>query len=219
MIRSRLMVASMLAVGLLFARAPWGAAVAAAAEGEHAAATATEHAAAADAGHGAADTNPLTLDPDLAVFTAIVFLMLLAVLWKFAWGPIAEALDRREQGIAGQIDEAHRSNEEAKRLLAEHQARLDGATAEVKELLEQARRDAESQKQQIVVQAQQAAEAEKDRALREIGAAKNQALQQLAEKSVDTAVELAGRIVHRQLKPEDHVDLIKETLPRLPSNN
>ena len=50
--------------------------------------------------------NVMTFDPDLAIFTAIVFLMLLAVLWKFAWGPISEALDRREGIIASQIEEA-----------------------------------------------------------------------------------------------------------------
>ena len=36
------------------------------------------------------NTNPLSIPPDLAVFTAIIFLVLLAVLWKFAWGPIME---------------------------------------------------------------------------------------------------------------------------------
>ena len=133
--------------------------------------------------------------------------------------PIAEALDQREHGIAGQIDEANRSNEEAKRLLAEHQSRLDGARDEVKGLLEQARRDAESQKQQIVIEAQQAAQAEKERAVREIGLAKNQALQDLAERSVDTAVNLAGQIVRRQLTPDDHADLIKSALPQLPRDS
>lgn len=185
----------------------------AASEGQHSAAES------GDAGGHGASPNPLAIGPDLAIFTAIVFLVLLAVLWKFAWGPIAEALDQREQGIAGQIDEAKRSNEEAKRLLAEHQSRLDGATEEVKGLLDQARRDAESQKQQIVTEAQQAAQAEKDRAVREIGLAKNQALQDLAEKSVDTAVNLAGQIVRRQLTPDDHADLIKNALPQLPRDS
>lgn len=176
----------------------------------------------AESGHGdshSASPNPMVLGPDLAIFTAIVFLVLLAVLWKFAWGPIAEALDQREQGIAGQIDEAKQSNEEAKRLLAEHESKLGETAEEVKGLLDQARRDAEAQKQQIVAEAQQAAQAEKERAVREIGVAKNQAMQELAEKSVDTAVGLAGRIVRRQLSPDDHADLIKDALPQLPRDS
>jgi F-type H+-transporting ATPase subunit b len=174
---------------------------------------------AGEGGHGAQHAespNPLTIGPDLAVFTAIVFLVLLAVLWKFAWGPIAEALDRREQGIAGQIQEARRSNEEAKRLLAEHQSRLEGAAEEVRGLLDQARREAETQKQEIFVEAQQAARAEKEQAVREIAVAKNQALRELSERSVDMALGLAGRIVGRQLSPADHAELIEQALPELP---
>ena len=100
-------------------------------------------------------------------------------------------------------------------MLAEHQAHLDRAAGEVKGLLDQARRDAETQKQHIVAEAQQAAAGERDRALREIGAAKSQALHELTQYSVDAAVQLAGRIVGRELTPEGHADLIRETLPQL----
>jgi F-type H+-transporting ATPase subunit b len=180
-----------------------------------AASSAPQATGAAEHEEGVHKPNVMTIDPDLAIFTAIVFLMLLAVLWKFAWGPISEALDRREGSIASQIEEAKRSNEESKRLLAEHQAHLNRAADEVKGLLDQARRDADSQRQHILAEAQRAAAAERDRALREIGAAKNQALHDLTQHSVDAAVELAGRIVGRELTPESHAELIRETLPQL----
>jgi len=51
--------------------------------------------------HGSAGVNPLVFKSDLAIWTFVVFLVLLAVLWKYAWGPLSEALDRREQGIRG----------------------------------------------------------------------------------------------------------------------
>jgi F-type H+-transporting ATPase subunit b len=170
---------------------------------------------AAEAEHGAAgggSLNPVTLDPDLAIVTAIIFLLLLAVLWKFAWGPVIQALDKRERTVADQLAEAKRSQEESRRLLAEHEAKLAGAAAEVKQLLDQARRDADAHKQQIVESAQAAAMAEKDRAVREIHAAKQEALHELAQKSVATAVDLAGQIVHRQLSPDDHSRLIGDAL-------
>ncbi len=181
-----------------------------------------EHADGSHAGggeHGGGDTNPVTLDPDLAIVTAVVFLVLMAVLWKFAWGPIVEALDKREQSVADQLADAKRSQEEARRLLASHQQQLAGTAAEVKQLLEQARKDADLQKQQILDSAQAAAAAERDRAIREIDAAKNAALQGLAQKSVETAVQLAGQIVHRQLSSEDHSQLIGDALQRFSSNN
>jgi F-type H+-transporting ATPase subunit b len=163
--------------------------------------------------------NPVTFDPDLAVVTAIIFLVLLAVLWKFAWGPIAAALDQRERTVADHLAEAKRSHEEAQRLLADHEKKLTGTAAEIKQMLDQSRRDAEIQKQQIVESARAAAAAEKDRAVREIHAAKNAALQDLAKKSVDTAVELAGQIVRRQLNPDEHSQLIGDALQQFTNEN
>ena len=155
----------------------------------------------------------------LALFTGILFVVLLAVLWKFAWGPIAAGLDSREKGILGQIEQAGRTNEEAKELLGQYEKRLGDAGLEVRELLDKARRDADAQKQQIVADAQDAAKAQTDRSLREIEAAKQYALQEMAAKSVDVAVELAGKVVSRELKKDDHSKLITEALGRFPSNN
>jgi F-type H+-transporting ATPase subunit b len=104
-------------------------------------------------------------------------------------------------------------------MLADHQTRLAGAAAEVKQLMDQARRDADIQRQQLLESAQAAAAAEKDRAVREIQAAKHAALEELASKSVATAVDLAGQIVRRQLRPEDHSQLISDALDQFSSNN
>jgi F-type H+-transporting ATPase subunit b len=165
------------------------------------------------------DPNPLRINPDLAVFTAIIFLVLLVVLWKFAWGPIMEGLRKREDAIAEEIASAQRRNEEAKDLLEQYETRLGAAADEVRALLDQGRKDAETQRQQIIADAQEAARAEKERAVREIEVAKNEALGELAEKSVDTAVHLAGRIVGEQLQAADHARLIQEALENFPSQN
>ena len=159
------------------------------------------------------------LDPDLAIVTALVFLILMAVLWKFAWGPIVAALQKREDSIADDLAAAKRNNEEAQRLLEDHKSKLAGTAEEVRQLLDGARRDAETTKQEIIADAQKAAESEKTRAVREITAAKDSALEDLAKKSVDTAVGLAGQIVKRQLKPDDHQELIGEALKQFPSKN
>src|SRR4051794_39249210 len=68
--------------------------------------------------------NPLAFDPDLAIFTGIVFLLLVGILGKFAWPQITAALDERERKIEANIVAAQSQNDEAKRLLAEHEAKL-----------------------------------------------------------------------------------------------
>lgn len=171
--------------------------------------------AAADAG----PPNPLTMDPDLAIWTAIVFVVLLLVLYKFAWGPIAAGLDKREQSIAAQIEEARIGAEKANQALLQYQAKLASATEEVREMLAQARRDADAARERIVSEAQATAKRERERALAEINLAKETALREMAQKSVDIAVSLAGQIVRKQITPADHARLIQDSLEQFPSRN
>jgi F-type H+-transporting ATPase subunit b len=173
----------------------------------------------ADNEHAASKPNPLPVGPDLAIFAFIVFAVLVLILWKFAWAPIMEGLAKRESGIAAEIAEAKSANESAQKQLAAYEQRLATAQDEVRELLDQAKKEAESQKATILADAQAVASAEKNRSVQAIEAAKNQALGELKERSVDLAVELAGKIVRKQLKAEDHATLIQESLQRFPSEN
>ena len=157
--------------------------------------------------------------PDLAIVTLIVFLLLMAILGKFAWGPIAKALDDREKSIANNIDEAKRNAEASQQRLAEYEAKLAAASEEVREMLAQARRDADAAKERIVAEAQEAASRERERAVADIEAAKSSALSEVAQKSADMAFVLASRIVRRELKPEDHAQLVREAIEKLPSKN
>ncbi len=175
-----------------------------------------------DASHASGEhgnVNPLSIDPDLMLFTLVIFLLTLIVLGKFAWGPIKEALERREQAIADQIAEAQKSREEARRLLEQHESRLAATRDEINALMEGARREAEVQKQSIVAEAEKLAADQQARAVREIDNAKNAALEELARSSVDQAVGLAGRIIGQTLRAEDHANLITEALHKMPSKN
>jgi F-type H+-transporting ATPase subunit b len=185
------------------------------AAGEHGAGDAGHEHDDTDLGHGnatAALNSPADARFDLAIYTFIVFLILLAILYKFAWGPIARALDQREETIARQIEEARQGAERATQSLKEYEARLGVATEEARQIVSQARKDAEVAKDRIVAEAREAAHKERDRAVAEIVSAKNQALQEIAQKSVATAVSLAGKIIHREVKPQDHEALIGDAL-------
>lgn len=170
-------------------------------------------------GHGGANTNPLSIDPDLAICTAIVFLVLLAVLAKFAWGPIVIGLDNREKSIADQIEEAKRSAEKANAMLQQYDAKLAAAADEVRALMVEARKDADAAKDRIVTEAKEAAQKERERAVEDIRLATDKALEALAEKVVNTSVSLAGRMLRREVDSKAHADLIKESLDQFPSQN
>ncbi len=160
-----------------------------------------------------AGRNPLEWKSDLALWTAVVFLALLAVLWKFAWKPIAEGLDKREQNVAGQIAEAEAANQKAKDILADYQQNLAAAEEQVRGILDQGRRDAEQARPRVDRQGQ--------------GRSKEPNISGPCSRSTPPpprpskswpiaaptlAVELAGKIVRTKLNPADHARLIEQAV-------
>ncbi len=173
---------------------------------------AAEHGAAGEGGGAAAAVNPLTWQTNTAIWTAAVFVLLLVVLQKYAWRPIAEGLDKREKRIADDIAAAERSNQEARQLLAQYQERLAGAEGEIREMIERGRREAEKVGHELIEKARVETQTEKERALREIDTATTGALKELADRSAALAVDLAGKIVQSRLDPKAHSRLIEQAV-------
>ncbi|GAA5510673.1 F0F1 ATP synthase subunit B [Novipirellula caenicola] len=171
-------------------------------------------------GHDDAHTPPLlSFDIGSAVCNIAIFLGVLAILSKFVWPPILNGLKAREDKINGDLENAERINAEARSLLSDYQTKLDEAASQVQGMLAEARRDAEANGQRIVADAKAEAERTRDRAIADIETAKKVALADLAGQTSDMAMQVAKSVVGRELRPEDHADLIRQSLDRLPSNN
>jgi F-type H+-transporting ATPase subunit b len=168
---------------------------------------------------GASQDSLLDLKTDKTIWSAVVFLILVGVLYAIAWKPISQGLASREHGIAAQIAETKQASEEALAKLKEYDAKLLSAHAQAQDLLVQARKDAESAGQRIVSEAQAEAARQRDRALADIETAKQSALADLAGKSTEIAFSLARRVVGRELKTEDHKQLIADALNKMPNRN
>jgi F-type H+-transporting ATPase subunit b len=161
--------------------------------------------------------NPLVVSVDLALWSLVVFLGLLAVLGKFAWKPILEGLDKREKGIASNIEDARLAHEKAQSHLQQYEQKLAGASAEAAAIVAEAKKDAVAAKERIMADAAEEARRTRDRALADIQAAKDAVVRELAESSVDSAVSLAGSIVGRSLNKNDHQDLINKSIQQFSS--
>ena len=143
-------------------------------------------------GNPADKLNPIfPFDFGLSFWTLIVFFIALWVLSKYAWKPIAQGLQKREDHIAGQIADAQQKNDEARRLLADYEKKLADAAAEVRGLIEQGRRDAEKVGQQLLDKAREEAGIEHQRAVQRIESATSAAIEDLA--SAALARRRAGR--------------------------
>ena len=83
-------------------------------------------------------TTPLfTINWGTTGWTTVIFLALLAILWKFAWGPILRALEARESGIQSALDEAAENQAAAAALLEEHKVQMADARREAQQAGEQ----------------------------------------------------------------------------------
>ena len=150
-----------------------------------------------------------------ALTTLIIFIVLLVVLSKFAWGPIASGLKAREDKIRKDIENAEAAHAKAEATLKEYQAQLATAENKVRELLTKANADAEQMATSIRMRAQQEAEEAKERATKDIEAAKNQALSEIYAKTAELATDVASKILRRNLNAADQADLVKSSLDQL----
>lgn len=174
-----------------------------------------------EAGHEAAEggtLQPLAFQVDLALWTGIVFLGLVFVLGKFAFRPIANALDAREKSMADKVAAADKANADARALLDTYQQKMNDSEAEVGQMLETARAEAKKTGEEIVAKARTAAAEEHAKAVREIEDASDRALSELAAKSAELATGLAGKILKEKINPADHARLIEGALSDFSKN-
>ncbi|MBR4833312.1 MAG: ATP synthase F0 subunit B [Thermoguttaceae bacterium] len=148
-----------------------------------------------------ASLNPMAWQTDLALWTAVVFLGLVAVLGRFALGPIAKALDERERTEIERRAALEKANADARALLDEYRGKLDESAEEARRVVAEARVEAEKTALLIVAEAKEAASKERERALKDVEVATDGALQALAAKSAELATNLAGKILKETIDP------------------
>jgi F-type H+-transporting ATPase subunit b len=151
-------------------------------------------------------------DVDLAVWSLITFVVFLFVLKKFAWGPLIEGLDKRESSVLDNIAGAEAARIKAEKMLAEHAAKLEKVQDEVREIIAEARRDAEHTKNEILAVAQKEAEATRVRAVQDIERARDQALDDLFYHMGRCVSQAAETVIGRALTGADNERLIEEAL-------
>ncbi|GIW83061.1 MAG: hypothetical protein KatS3mg105_4868 [Gemmatales bacterium] len=161
----------------------------------------------------------LKIHTGTAIWTVVVFVLLLFILKKVAWGPMIEGLHKREESIRTALEDARRAKEEAEQIRAQLKKEMDQAHEKVREILEEARRDAQHTTDEMIAKAREEIQAERDRLRREIEMAKDQALQVLWTRAVELATHVAAKAIARQITIEDHQRLVEEAINELGMRN
>ncbi len=149
-----------------------------------------------------------SVNPGLAIWASVVFLVLLFILQRFAWGPILAAVDAREQRIQSALDEAAAQRDEAARLLVEHKTQLADARRQSSEVIAEGRAAAERLRKELEEKARIEAQGIIEGARREISREKDRAIAELRKESVDLALAAAGKLISEQLDDERHRALV-----------
>jgi len=171
--------------------------------------------AAGDGGSG----NPFAGDIGNALWTVVVFVIVLIVLGKFAWGPILDALQKREQFIHDSLAQAKRDREQAERRLKEYEQKLHAAKAEATAIVEEGRRDADEVRRREEAKAKEEAERMLERARREITVATETAVGELYALSGKLATDVASRVIAKELTGPDHERLMSEAIEEFKTVN
>jgi len=159
---------------------------------------------------------PLTTE---VLISAVSFLVLFLLMWKFALPPITKMLDERAAKIRESLERAEETKVEAERLLEEYKVQMAEARSEAAKVIEQGRKVAESMKDEIIAKANDEATQIVAKARDVLEAEKKAALAELQAQVADLTVAVAGKLIGEQLSAADHAKLIEKYVAEVGSLN
>ena len=162
--------------------------------------------------------NPLVQpDPGLFIWTIVTFLVLLALLAKYAWRPLLQALDSRQAAIRKSLDDAQQARLELERLQQESVQIIRKARAEAESIVSESRSDAERIREETKQKARAEGAGLIRNAERQIQLETQRALVQIRKEAVDLSLGIASKLIGRNLSKEDNERLIDEALKQIDS--
>jgi F-type H+-transporting ATPase subunit b len=160
--------------------------------------------------------NPLVQpDPGLFIWTILTFLVLVALLAKFAWRPLLDALDRRQKMIAGAVDDARKAREELERVQQDAGKLLAEARVEAGAILTRARGDAERFREEMREKAMTDAATLTRNAERQIEHETARAIQQIRDEAVELSVAMASKLLKRDVSAGDRDALLRDAIHQI----
>ncbi len=154
----------------------------------------------------------------LVIWLAIVFLLLLLVLRAFAWKPITNALEQREQTIDASIQRAETALADARQIQADNQRARREAEQEAQRLLREAREEAERLRGEEVQKTREQIQHLRQQAQAEIEREKESALDELRAEVADLAIQAAEKILQENLDAQRQRRLVESFINDLPKN-
>lgn len=176
--------------------------------------TASHETAAQEGGGGLLSPNA-----GLAFWTVLTFILLLVILKKVAWKPILAALEERETKIAESLDLADKARKEASDNLAENKKIIALAQDEARKIIDESRQFAAELKEKLVEDSRKQAAKVLEEASLEIERKREEMTSELKSFTVNLSVEIAEKILKKNLDTTAQKELASEYLKEISSGN
>jgi F-type H+-transporting ATPase subunit b len=162
--------------------------------------------------------NPLVQpDPGLYIWTITTFLVLAALLAKFAWRPLLDALEARQAGIRKSLEDARQAAEALDKTRVEAERVVGEARVEASRIVARTREDAERVRQELKAKAESEAARIVENAERQIQLETRKAVEQVRKEAVDLSFTIAEKLLQRNVSREDNARLVEDTLGQIGS--
>jgi len=142
------------------------------------------------------------------IFYAVSFILLMWIVKVLAWKPVTKMMQDRSDKISDDIDNAEKSRKDAAAMAEERKAALAGSRVEAQTIVKDAKENGQQQREQIVTQAQTDVQSLKDKAQKDIAQEREDALASARNDVADLSVEIASKLLQRELKADDQKALI-----------
>jgi len=151
-------------------------------------------------------------DTGVMVWTLVIFVILMLVLSRYAFGPLTRAVEAREKALQDALDAAKADRDAAAKLLSEHQAQIEAARDEAQKYIAEGRAVAEKMRGDMIEQTRKEQQEMLERARRDIESEKDKAISQLRREAVDLALAGASKVIEQNLESQKNRQLVESYL-------
>ena len=155
-------------------------------------------------------SNPILPDTSELIIAFAAFVILFLAMRQFAFPAVKKAMDARTERIRESLDSAEKAKTDAESILADYQRQLADAKNEANRIIEESRQTADSLRRDLRAKAEAEASEVRIRATADIDAAKERAMAELRTQVTNLTIELAERVVKRNLDREANAALVED---------
>ncbi|HEV2670541.1 MAG TPA: F0F1 ATP synthase subunit B [Gemmatimonadales bacterium] len=166
----------------------------------------------AEGGHVA---SPFDINGGVIIWTVVIFVILLAVLYRLGYPALLKMVEDREKRIQKLLDDAEKANAEAQRLLDEHKKQIAAARNEGQDILAKAKSVSQKERETLLAKAREEYDALLARARKDIEAEKEKAILALRREAVELSIAAASRVIEANLDTDANRRLVTEFLESL----